>query len=310
MPERLIEVEGCVTHIAEAGKGSPVVLLHGFADTADCWRRVTPALLQRHRVVAVDIPPFGRSGRPRLRDKTELIDFYPEFFPALFAKLGLRDATFVGHSLGGAIALSLALEQPRLVDRLVLIAPAGLGDRAPWWWQAIAGRYVNWPAILRLPNPLAGRAIKGALRGFLQERLVHDPRRLGEVIEHFVGLYGGRRELERLMSAGRSLIPGYDGTLILRAGELRQPVTVIWGEQDRLAPVRHAEAFEAAVPHARIELLERCGHYPQIELPARVNAVIEEFLAYPSSESLRISSRATFSRTSSSVSSGAPRLRR
>jgi pimeloyl-ACP methyl ester carboxylesterase len=129
------------------------------------------------------------------------------------------------------------------------------------------------------------------------------------VVEHFVRLHGGRRELERLLATGRSLIPGYDGTLIARASELECPVTVIWGREDRLAPAEHAEAFAEAVPHARVHVLERCGHYPQFELPAQVCAVLEELL-YGPSESRRSSSRATFSRISSSVSSRSPRLRR
>ena len=310
VPSRVLEIAGCETYVAEGGSGPPVLLLHGFADTADCWRRIVPGLLRNHRVVAIDIPPFGRSGRPPLRDGRELVDYYPEFFPALAAALDLGAAIRVGPSLGGAIALSLALDHPEQVDSLVLISPAGLGDRAPWWWHAIAGRYLNWAALLRLPNPLASQAIRAGMRGFLEERLVYDRRRLGGVIDHFVDLYGGRREFEELIAAGRSLIPGYDGRLIARAAELQHPVTLIWGREDRLAAVQHADTFSAVVPHARIHVLDRCGHYPQIELPARINTLIDEFLAYASPENRRVSSRATLSRTSSSVSSGAPRFRR
>jgi pimeloyl-ACP methyl ester carboxylesterase len=307
---QLLDVAGCETYVVDAGEGPPVLLLHGFADTADCWRRVVPGLLRRHRVIAIDIPPFARSGRPNLRNGDALVDWYPEFFPALLAELELERLAIAGHSLGGAIALSLALQEPAAVDRLVLIAPAGLGDRAPWWWHAAAGRPVNWAAFLRLPNPLAGRAIRTGLRSFLEERLMHDVRRLEDVIDHFVDLHGGRRQLEGLLAAGRSLIPGYDGTLIRRAGELDCPVTVVWGREDRLAPVGHAAAFEAAVPHATVHVLDECGHYPQIERPALVGELLEDALAYESSERRRASSRATLSRNSSSVSSGAPRLRR
>jgi len=307
---RLVDVAGCETYVVDAGDGPPVLLLHGFADTADAWRRVVPALARRHRVIAIDLPPFARSGRPSLRDGAALVDWYPEFFPALLEELGIRRLAVAGHSLGGAIALSLALQEPDVVERLALIAPAGLGDRAPWWWHAAAGRPVNWAAFLRLPNPLAGRAIRSGLRSFLEERLMHDARRLEDVIDHFVALHGGRRQLEGLLAAGRSLIPGYDGTLIRRAGELECPVTVIWGREDRLAPVAHAAAFEAAVPHAIVHVIDECGHYPQIELPGQVGELLEDALAYESSVRRRTSSRATLSRTSSSVSSGAPRLRR
>jgi pimeloyl-ACP methyl ester carboxylesterase len=182
----------------------------------------------------------------------------------------------VGHSLGGAIALSVALEQPQRVDRVCLIAPAALGNKAPWWWHALAGRPVNWMALLKLPNPVARQAIRTAMRGFLEERLMYDSRRLDDVIEQFVEAYGGRRELERLLAIGRALIPGYTGDLLERSRRLECPVGVLWGRYDRLAPVEHAGSFAAAVPHAQVHLLERCGHYPQIELPSRVADLMEE----------------------------------
>src|SRR5919106_886379 len=99
---------------------------------------------------------------------------YEVFFPALFDELEIGSAAVVGHSMGGAMALTLALEDPARVERLVLIAPAGLGDHAPWWWHAIAGRWINWHVLLRLPNPVARPAVKAALRSFLEDRLVHD----------------------------------------------------------------------------------------------------------------------------------------
>jgi pimeloyl-ACP methyl ester carboxylesterase len=277
---QVIDVDGCETFVVDAGAGPPIVLLHGFADTADGWRRVVPALLPQHRVVAIDVPPFGRSGDPAESDGRTLIDFYTDFFPELFETLEIECATIMGHSLGGAIALSLALEQPHLAERLLLVAPAGLGNKAPWWWHAIAGRPINWSALLRLPNPVASQTIRTAMKGFLEERLMYDRRGLDEVVEHFVDLHGGRRELEALLAVGRALIPGYTGDLLNRSRRLATPVSVVWGRHDRLAPVEHAAAFAAAVPHAHVHLLESCGHYPQIECPTRVIEVLEGTLEH------------------------------
>jgi pimeloyl-ACP methyl ester carboxylesterase len=275
----MLDVAGTETHVIDAGSGPPVLLLHGFADTADCWRRVVPRLLAHHRVIAIDIPPFGRSQEPALEGEQTLIDFYGDFFPELFEQLEIDQATVMGHSLGGAVALSIALDLPQSVRHLCLIAPAGLGVRAPWWWQALAGRPVNWAAFLKLPNPVAAQAIRAALRSFLEERLLFDNRGLDDAIDHFVQLHGGRRELERLLSAGRALIPGYKGDLLQRSRRLACPVTVIWGRHDRLAPVEHAASFAAAVPQSQVHLLERCGHYPQIELPTQVNEIVEDALS-------------------------------
>jgi pimeloyl-ACP methyl ester carboxylesterase len=283
LPGRLLEIAGCETYVVDApaltpGPLPPVVLLHGYGDTADCWRRVLPALQRRRRVIAIDTPPFGRSGMPPADYEEDLIRCYEEFFPALFDELEIGSAALVGHSMGGAMALTFALEDSSRVERLVLIAPAGLGDHAPWWWHAIAGRWINWPALLRLPNPVAGPAVRAALRGFLEDRLVHDTRAMGDVIEHFVHLHGGPRELRHLIDTGRALMAGYTGTLLARSADLEAPVLMLWGREDRLAPAEHAQAFGQTVAHARVEVLENCGHYPQLELPARVTAAIREFL--------------------------------
>jgi pimeloyl-ACP methyl ester carboxylesterase len=279
LPGRLAEIAGADTYVVDAGEGPPVVLLHGFADTADSWRRVVPRLLTAgHRVVAIDVPPFGRSADPSDRNGSTLVDWYAHFMMDLRDELSLEQVTVVGHSLGGAIALRAALEEPEAVARLGLIAPAGLGGSAPWWWNAVAGRPVNWAALLKLPNPVAGQAIKTGVRSFLEGSLMHDARGMEDVIDHFVALHGGRRELAGLMAIGRDLIPGYDGTLIQRAGELDCPVTVIWGREDRLAPLDHGEAFVKTAPHAVLRVLDQCGHYPQIELPSRVSDELEELL--------------------------------
>jgi pimeloyl-ACP methyl ester carboxylesterase len=283
LPGRLVDVAGCETYIVDApplspGPLPPVVLLHGYGDTADCWRRVLPALQRHRRVIAIDTPPFGRSGNPPAHFEEDLIACYEEFFPALFDELDIGSAAVVGHSMGGAMALTFALEAPSRVERLVLIAPAGLGDHAPWWWHAISGRWINWPALLKLPNPVAKPAVRAALRGFLEDRLVHDTRAMGEVIDHFVHLHGGPGELRHLIDTGKALMAGYTGTLLARSTELQGPVLMLWGREDRLAPAEHAQAFSEVVAHARVEVLDNCGHYPQLELPARVTAAIREFL--------------------------------
>lgn len=311
---------GCETYVVDAPARNPsplppVVLLHGYGDTADCWRRVLPALLRHRRVIAIDTPPFGRSSGPPPEHAGNLVECYEQFFPALFDELGIGRATLVGHSMGGAMALTFALEQPERVERLVLIAPAGLADHAPWWWHAISGRWINWPVLLKLPNPVARPAVKAALRNFLEDRLVHDTRAMGEVIDHFVQLHGGPRELRHLIDTGRALMAGYTGTLLAGSAELEAPTLMLWGREDRLAPAEHAEAFGQTVPHAQVEVLANCGHYPQLELPARVTTALRDFLDPRQergslSENRSISSRTTPSLNSSSVISRSPRLRR
>jgi pimeloyl-ACP methyl ester carboxylesterase len=289
----MIDVRGCETYVVDSGSGPAVVLLHGWGDTSDCWRKLVPSLLFQHRVVAVDIPPLGRSSKPPLGDGLDLVGFYGDFFPELFARLELSRASFVGHSLGGAIALHMALEGSPDVERLVVVAPAGLGAAPPWWWHVIGGTQLRWTALLSVPHPLSRILVRAGVRSFLERRLFHDPRRLQEAVGHLVDLHGGRRELAALLATGRALMSGYTGTLLERARlELECPVMMVWGDRDGLVPVAHAHAFARAVPHARVHVLDNCGHYPQIELSSQFNRLVIDFLSERSPAQRRSAARA------------------
>jgi pimeloyl-ACP methyl ester carboxylesterase len=274
LPHRLIDVAGVRTYVAEAGEGPPVLLIHGYGDTADGWRRVVPGLLKDHRVVAVDMPPFGRSSAP---PKGELLEFYGEFFPALLDELGLERTTVIGHSLGGAVALRLAIKNPERVERLGLVAPAGLGSAPPWWWHALTARLL-WQGALSIPSPLTTPLVRQALRTFLELRLVNNPRQLDEEISHLVEMHGTGRDLKRLLAAGRACIDSYTGMLLEESLALEIPLWMLWGRGDGLVPSVHARAFERLHPKANVHVLDDCGHYPHIELPLRFNTLLRRWL--------------------------------
>src|SRR4051794_38838449 len=149
LAHRLVDVQGVDTYAVDAGAGPAVVLVHGYGDTADGWRRVVPGLLKDHRVIALDVPPFGRSP---MQGGDRLIDFYSDFFPAFLDAMDIDAATVVGHSLGGAVALRMAIDNPDRVTRLGLVAPAGLGSAPPWWWHALTAR-VLYQGALSMPLP-------------------------------------------------------------------------------------------------------------------------------------------------------------
>jgi pimeloyl-ACP methyl ester carboxylesterase len=275
IPRRLLEVHGVPTFLYDAGDGPPVVLIHGYGDTADGWRRVVPGLLPHHRVIALDVPPFGRSGDP---DAERLLDFYRGFFPELFERLEVESATVIGHSLGGAIALHVALERPDLVDRLGLVAPAGLGKTPPWWWHLLAGYGTVWRTALAIPSPLSPLIIRQGLKRFLDWRLVHDPTRLEDDIRRLVHLHGTRADLDRLLKAGRCCIESYSGQLLEDSLSIGAPIWMAWGRHDGLVPSEHALAFGRAHPDATVHVFEDCGHYPHIELPGRFNRLLREWM--------------------------------
>ena len=275
LPHRFADVLGVKTHLVDAGEGPAVVLMHGYGDTADGWRRVVPGLLKSHRVIAADMPPFGRSELPP--DPGNLLPFYKEFFPALLDQLGVERATLIGHSLGGAVALHVALDNCDRVERLGLVAPAGLGKAPPWWWNALTARAL-WQGALSIPNPVTGPIVRQGLKRFLAWRLVHDPRSMADEISHFVDMHGSAGSLKQLLAAGHACIDSYTGTLLEQSCALQVPMWMLWGDGDGLVPSVHARAFARAHPKAEVHVLDDCGHYPQIELPTRFNRLLRAWL--------------------------------
>jgi len=275
LPHRLIDIDGTSTYVVDAGEGPPILLLHGYGDTADGWRRVVPGLLRDHRVIALDVPPFGRSDEVR---RPALMDFYKDFFPRVFEELELESATVIGHSLGGAISLHLTLERPDLVDRLGLVAPAGLGKAPPWWWHLLTGYGPIYSKALTVRTPLHAAVIRQGLKRFLDIRLFHDPRNLQQDIAHLVELHSSPRDLDRLLAAGRCCIQSYTGTLLEDSRAITVPKFMLWGIHDGLVPSDHARAFEQLHPDAHVHVLDDCGHYPHIEFPSTFNSLLRRWI--------------------------------
>ncbi|MFL5825535.1 MAG: alpha/beta fold hydrolase [Thermoleophilaceae bacterium] len=276
LEHKLLDVGGVRTYTVDAGEGAPILFIHGYGDTADGWRRVVPGLLDTNRVIAIDVPPFGRS--ERISDR-ELFDFYTDYFPALLDALEIESATVVGHSLGGAIALRFALANPERVARLGLIAPAGLGPKPPWWWRPIAGNGLAWRTALAIPSPLTPVLIREGISRFLDLRLFHDSRAVRQDIRHLVELHSTKTDFGALLEAGRACIASYTGTLLEESTAIACPRLLIWGRHDGLVPVEEGLAFQQSHPDATVHILERCGHYPQIEMPARFNRLLRAWVA-------------------------------
>ena len=233
------------------GSGEPLVLIHGLAATRAIWRHAIPLL--PGEVVALDVPGFG--GSPAVGEGFDL-DAVADAIAA-----SLPDARFdlVGHSMGGAVALTLAARHPARVRRLALAAPAGL--RAfPSFVGAIAGA-VTEPlnALRRAGAPLADlawgrRVLLGA-----------GTRDAGALAPSEVRmLVGASRDATRVREA-LAVVAGADLTSLLRA--LPLPVGAVWGAHDRVIGAPSLEVFRRCRPEAPVEVVAGAGHIPMVEHP-------------------------------------------
>ncbi len=244
---RMVDVGGSRLRYLElgGGDGAPVLLLHGFGADLNSWMFTQPALAEGRRVLALDLPGHGGSGKDVGAGDGVALSQAVEGF---LAALDPGPVHLVGHSLGGAIAALLAVRRADLVRTLTLIAPAGLG---PDINSAFIDGFVR-----------ASRR-KDAVE--VLQMLVHDPalvsRTMVEDVLRFKRLDGVTAALETIAHAW---FAGGRQTLDLAAAiaGLALPVQVIWGRDDRIIPVAQAEAVAAGLP---VHVLEAAGHLPHME---------------------------------------------
>jgi 2-hydroxy-6-oxonona-2,4-dienedioate hydrolase len=272
--QQRIGVEGLPIRYLSAGEGPPLVLLHGAGDNSLDWRWVLPALARTHRVYAPDLPGSDDSAKP-------VADYSPAFFERFVAAfvdaLGIERATFVGNSLGGIIALRLALADPARVGALVLVDSAGLG-------RAINPAFtsVNVPGLGEAAMPLWRTTLGAYQRAWGRTTLLFArpwdvPR---EWLAEQCRLARSPGYLEAHLTALRALVSpaGQREVLVDRLPLLEMPTLVVWGERDRVFPQSQARDAAARLREGSLELIPDCGHLPHIERPDPFVAALGRFL--------------------------------
>jgi pimeloyl-ACP methyl ester carboxylesterase len=273
-------------HHTHGGRGSPVLFIHGLGSSGYIeWRFNLEAASDTHRVYAPDLPGFGRSEKPRARYG---IPYFTRFIERYLEGRGLRSVAVVGASLGGRIALELALENPRLVRKLVLVNALGLGRpnvhvsyglvTIPRLGEAVMN--VARDALQWAPSQII-RRVAGRLSG-----ASHDLKRTMDdaYLDNLRELYAAKGYHDAYLATVRSLVTpkamfGGQHDVTTRLTELKMPVQLIWGADDPLFPVSHAARAHSLIDHSRLAVIEGAGHTPQAERPEEFNRVLHKFLS-------------------------------
>ncbi len=256
----------------------PIVLLHGWSDSADTWRRLLALLDRRgHRAVALDMPGFGEASR---LDRSEAVLPQLDRFVAAAARreserAGGSGVVLAGNSLGGCVAMRAAEDASLPLAGIVPIAPAGL-EHARWFAIIEGERLVR--LLARAPLPLPEVVVRDAVGRVYRTLAFRDPRAVdATAVAAFTRHVRSRRDVIRVLATGRRLRAELADPF--RLERIACPVLLVWGDSDRMVLPAGAERVLRVVSHARLEVIERCGHCPQIEAPARLAGMLEEFAA-------------------------------
>jgi 2-hydroxy-6-oxonona-2,4-dienedioate hydrolase len=269
-----VTVLGFKLHYLEAGKGAPVVLLHGLGGDGSRWTPNIEPLAKDFHVYALDQIGFGQSDKPLANYHTGML---AEFLADFLKAVGEPKASLVGNSMGAGVALYMAVHYPAMVDRIVLADGGGF-------------RSLNAPP----PAPPTAEALR---RRQLQNAVTREETRdFFKILFHNKTLVTDKMVDDQLAMRLRS---AFTITKIQESGErglgslseeqvrgVKAPTLIVWGKYDELANPSGADRLEKTIPGSKKAIIDNCGHMPQLEKAAEFNQLVREFLlaARPSTQ--------------------------
>lgn len=261
-----VDVRGVATNYHDLGAGDPVLLVHGSGPGVTAWanwRLTMPALAERLRVVAPDLPGFGYTERTGTMSYD--LDGWTDHLVAFLEALDLPRVHVVGNSFGGAIALGLATRRPDLVDRLVLMGSVGVAFDITPGLDAVWGFEPSLDNMRRLLDVFAHD--RSLLSDDLAASRLEAATRPG-VHEAFSAMFPAPRQRSvEALTIDEDLISGIDA-----------PVLVVHGRDDRVIPLANSLRLLELIDQARLHVFGRCGHWVQIEHAAAFNRLVGDFL--------------------------------
>ncbi len=263
--QKFTNVDGYMIRYLEAGSpdAKTLILLHGIGASAERWSRVIPALSKYFHLIIPDIIGFGYSDKPAAE---YAMNFFVNFFRSFLDNMGLSTTSIIGSSFGGHVATEFAIQFNHMVEKLVLVSPAGM---------------------MRKSNPILDRYIMAALYPEYQRvyeafrEMVYDSNCISEeTLIDFMNRMSLPNAKYAFMSTllGMRYAPDLDG----RLSNITAPTLLVWGDDDTTIPLAENSNQYNEIPNMEeIVMIKNCGHITPIEKPATFNRIVLRFLMRP-----------------------------
>jgi len=281
LDEKYISVNGLNIRYIVRGSGSPVLLIHGFGEFLETWWLNIVPLSEHYQVYAMDLPGHGLSDKPEIDyDLVFAIEFATDFAQAL----GIERASLIGHSLGGIVAMSMAINFPEKIDKLILVDSGGLTDEIPLVYRLCCLPLLG--ELMVKPTVKAGLR-HGIRRAFYNPDLVTE-----EMVDkdyQFLKMPGAKQAMLNIIRHGISLSGSSpDVVMIDRLHLIKPPTLLIHGTRDKVIPVKYARKAAGLIPNVRLKLIKKCGHCPHIEKASEFNEAVIAFFGGNEPDSLSV----------------------
>ncbi len=273
------DVRGLEIEALVAGEGPPVVLIHGLGANKVSFLPTVSALADHHEVHAIDLPGFGRSSKPLPVGRRYSMGWFAEVVNGYLIARGLDATHLIGNSMGGRIALEVALHHPRSVHSLVGLGPALGFDLTRPIAPLLRFGQSHWMGAA--PVQPSRRLIESFVRSLFADPDILPPEHHRVAADDVVAAWRDPAHRLAVLAAARQIgmEPGTGrGAYWRRLRNLTVPSYWVFGEQDRLVASRYSARVAAAVPEAQVETWPGIGHVPQFEAPARVAAAVTSWL--------------------------------
>lgn len=243
------------TNYKVIGKGKPIVILHGWGGSSDSWKRVAKILcLKGYKVISPDLPGFGKSITPlKIWDLNDYSNWLEDFL----GSLRLKKISIISHSFGGRIAVKFAAKHSAQIEKLILCSPAGIKIKPNF--SAQTALYANAVGGVIL-NKKVFNLFKGSVKGWSYFFLRNTD---------YVRANKAMREIMKKALAE---------DLTEKLSKIKAETLIIWGEKDKLIPLKYAYIFKGNIKNSKLKILPKTGHSPHLEDPEKLLEVILKFL--------------------------------
>lgn len=254
MLEKEIYVQNLKINYKVAGKGQPLLILHGWGSSSDSWEKVGKKLSKEYKVVIPDLPGFGKSSLPQ---KAFSLKDYSDFVLKFTNKLKISTFYLLGHSFGGRIAIKFAILHPEKIKKLILCNPAGIKPK-----PGIKTRILFF--ISQIGNAVFSQRclerFRDGARNFYYFFLKN---------KDYVKANGIMKETMKEIIK-EDLLP--------KLSQILAETLIIWGEKDKILPLKYAFLFKEKIANSKLVKIPKVDHSPHIEVPEKLSQIIFNFL--------------------------------
>jgi 2-hydroxy-6-oxonona-2,4-dienedioate hydrolase len=248
-----------VRYLDKNKSGIPLLLLHGLGGSIESWNNNINFLSTKFRIIALDLPGFGLSDKPKM---SYSIKFYVSFLEKFVKRIKINHLFIIGSSLGGHIAVEFALKNRKMVDKLILISPAGCLPKSFKGTRELK-------RFLRIVNAKSSRDI-GRILTSIDTSIVNPS--YADIMYKRLSLPGAKGAFISALK-GSARAQRYNNQL----EKIDTSMLLIWGKKDRMIPLKFIRPFMEH-GNSRIIIIENCGHRPHVENPRLFNKVVKDFL--------------------------------